>query len=64
MNASLFHGSPEKFKKIQKPSSGKNYGSGVYLTEDIQEAYYYSLTSDKDGFLYEVELDSVTSSRF
>ncbi len=50
-----FHGSPFKFQKFSEPKGGRNYGVGIYLTQDREEAIQYSLASDEDGWLYTVK---------
>lgn len=50
-----FHGSSFKFQGFEKPRGGNNYGIGIYLTKDPEEAIQYSLRADGSGWLYEVE---------
>lgn len=54
--AKIYHGSPEKFEKFELSRQGKDYGIGIYFTEDFKEAKNYA-DSDEDGYVYEVKLN-------
>lgn len=56
-----FHGSPEKFKRFNKPNSGNDYGVGIYLTLNLDEAIQYALKSDADGYIYTVTHKNLNS---
>lgn len=51
---SYYHGSPTKFEKFGNPNGGKDYGVGIYLTGNYNEAIQYALSSDEDGYVYDV----------
>jgi len=57
----IYHGSPSKFKKFETSGQGKNYGIGIYFTEDLTEAKDYAVSSDEDGYVYEVKLNASNS---
>lgn len=64
----LFHGSPELFKKFDLSKAGEGtgvkFGFGVYLTESEASAVHYSqprnLPYTKDHYLYTVEIPDLT----
>ena len=64
----LYHGSPELFKKFDLSKAGEGtgvkFGFGVYLTESEASAVHYSqprnLPPMKDHYLYTVEIPDVT----
>ena len=63
----VYHGSPHKFDRFSKISHGKNYGAGIYFTEDEDEARQYGYMEIDDnaardhtlgkGYLYTVDLN-------
>ena len=55
-SSTLYHGSPSKFSKFKKPNQGKDYGVGIYFTENKKEALEY-IDEDEGGYLYSVELN-------
>ena len=64
----LYHGSPELFKKFDLSKAGEGtgvkFGFGVYLTESEASAVHYSqprnLPPMKDHYLYTVEIPDLT----
>lgn len=58
---SIYHGSPSKFSRFQKATQGKDYGVGIYFTENKDEALQY-IDEEKGGYLYTVDL--LTSKPF
>ena len=62
----VYHGSPVKFSRFKNISQGKNYGAGIYFTEDQDEASQYGYSEIDDGasrdnimgkgYLYTVDL--------
>ena len=68
----LFHGSPELFKKFDLSKAGEGtgvkFGFGVYLTESEASAVHYSqprnLPPAKDHYLYTVEIPDLKEDNY
>lgn len=68
----LYHGSPELFKKFDLSKAGEGtgvkFGFGVYLTESEASAVHYSqprnLPPTRDHYLYTVEIPDVTEDNY
>lgn len=56
MKITAYHGSPEKFQAFKDSNQGKNYGHGLYFTQNKQEAQWYAGKSEKKGYIYTVEV--------
>lgn len=54
LSKTYYHGSPSKFCIFESPKSGKDYGVGIYLTQNYNEAIQYAFGADRSGFIYEI----------